>query len=125
MGAFWQDLRYSLRTLRKNPGFASIVILILALGVGANTAVFSLVNAVLLRQLPFPEADRLVIDWEDMTFLGFSRHTPAPANFVDWRKQNQRFEDMPAVRFINFNLTGDGGPKVLDFGRRCAAVFSI
>ncbi len=125
MGTLWQDLRYSLRTLRKNPGFAAVVILILALGVGANTAIFSLVNAVLLRQLPFPEADRLVMVWEDMTFLGFSRNTPAPANFVDWRKQNQVFEDMAAIRFRTLNLTGDGEPERLDARGVTASFFSI
>jgi len=125
MGTLWQDLRYSLRTLRKNPGFGAIVILILALGVGANTAIFSLVNAVLLRQLPFPEADRLVMVWEDMAFLGFPRNTPAPANFVDWRKQNQVFEDMAAIRFRTLNLTGDGEPERLDARGVTASFFSI
>ena len=96
-----------------------------ALGVGANTAIFSLVNAVLLRQLPFPEADRLVMVWEDMTFLGFSRNTPAPANFVDWRKQNQVFEDMTAIRFRTLNLTGDGEPERLDARGVTASFFSI
>src|SRR5258708_3439497 len=111
MSILAHDVRYALRTLRRSPGFAVVVILILALGIGANTAIFSLVNAVLLRPLPFPDADRLVMIWEDWTAIGFPRNTPAPGNYLDWKKQNQVFEDMTAIRFRTLNLTGDGEPE--------------
>ncbi len=73
------DLRYAGRTLGKNPGFATLTVLILALGIGANTAVFSVVPAVLLKPLPFYEPDRLILRWEDASRIGFPRGTPAPA----------------------------------------------
>jgi hypothetical protein len=87
-----QDLRLSLRLLGKNPGFAILTILILALGIGANTAIFSVVHAVLLKPLPFFEPGRLVMLWEDASRIGFPRGTPAPANYADWKEQSQTFE---------------------------------
>src|SRR5205814_6537137 len=92
-----QDLRLSLRMLGTAPGFASLTILILALGIGANTAIFSVVHAVLLKPLPFFESDRLVLLWEDASRIGFPRGTPAPANFADWKKQNRSFEKIEAL----------------------------
>jgi hypothetical protein len=92
-----RDAAYALRNLRKTPGFAAIAVLTLALGIGANTAIFSLVSAVLLRPLPFHEPDRLVMVWEDASYVGFPRNTPAPANFVDWKTQSSVFERMAAV----------------------------
>ena len=83
----------------------------LALGIGANTAIFSAVEGVLLRPLPFAQSDRLVMVWEDASFIGFSHNTPAPANYVDWRAQNQVFTDMMAARYVNAALTGDGAPE--------------
>jgi len=83
----------------------------LALGIGANTAIFSVVNAVLLRPLPFRDPDQLVILWEDATFAGFPRNTPAPANYADWKTQNQSFVDMAATAEKSFNITGDGEPE--------------
>jgi putative ABC transport system permease protein len=77
------DLRYAVRTLAKNPGFATLTVLILALGIGANTAVFSVVHAVLLKPLPFFEPDRLVLLWEDKSHIGFPRGTPAPSGRRD------------------------------------------
>ena len=111
METLWQDLRYGYRMLRKNPGFTAIAVVSLALGIGANTAIFSVVNAVLLKGLPFNEPDRLVMVWEDVSFAGFPRNTPAPANYVDWRSRNEVFDDMAAVAERSFSLTGDGEPE--------------
>jgi len=104
-----QDLRYALRLLARDPGFTAIAIAALALGIGANTAIFSAVDAVLLRQLPFEDPDRLVMVWEDSSAIGFPRNTPAPANWLDWKRQNTVFTDIAASRGGNRNLTGDGG----------------
>jgi putative ABC transport system permease protein len=106
-----KDIRYGIRGLLKRPGFTAIALITLALGIGANTAIFSVVNAVLLRPLPFRDPDQLVIVWEDATFAGFPRNTPAPANYVDWKTQNQSFADMAASQESSFNLTGDGEPE--------------
>src|ERR671925_239120 len=117
MQILWQDLRYGARMLLKNPIFALIAVITLALGIGANTAVFSVVNAVLLRALPFHEPERLVMVWADVSFAGFPRNTPAPANYADWRAQNQSFEGLAALDGRSFNLTGDGEPeKVAAYG---------
>lgn len=80
-----QDLRYGLRLLAAKPGFTLVAVLSLALGIGANTAIFSLVRAVLLRPLPYYEPERLVMVWEDASFAGFPQNTPAPANYLDWK----------------------------------------
>ena len=106
-----KDIRYAVRGLLKRPGFTAIALITLALGIGANTAIFSVVNAVLLRPLPFRDAHQLAIVWEDATFAGFPRNTPAPANYVDWKTQNQSFADMAASAETSFNLTGDGEPE--------------
>ena len=111
MDLLLKDIRYALRGLIKRPGFTVIALVTLALGIGANTAIFSVVNAVLLRPLPFQDPDQLVVVWEDATFAGFPRNTPAPANFIDWKTQNQSFADMAASAEVSFNLTGDGDPE--------------
>jgi putative ABC transport system permease protein len=111
MNALFLDVRYGLRMLRRSPGFTFVAVLSLALGIGANTAIFSLVNAVLLRPLPFPVPDRLVMVWEDATFAGFPRNTPAPANYVDWKRQNQVFDGMAALSWNQFTLVRDGEPE--------------
>ena len=114
------DLRYAARMQRKNPGFTIIAIIALALGIGANTAIFSVVNTVLLRPLPYKDPERLVMVWEDATKHGYPRDTPAVANFIDWRDQNQVFEGMAAIAEESFNLTGTGDPERLE-GRRVSA----
>ncbi len=114
METLLKDIRYGVRSLLKHPGFTCIAVLTLALGIGANTAIFSLVNAVLLRTLPFREPDRLVMVWEDASFAGFPRNTPAPANYADWKAQNQVFEDMATFDQRSFNLTGDGEPEKVE-----------
>src|SRR5688572_18071194 len=108
MNAFWQDLRYGARMLMKQPGFTLIAVITIALGTGANTAIFSLVNAVLLKPLPFAEPEQLTMVWEDQSSIGFPRAEAAPANFVDWKAQQSVFADMAALTFRSFNLTGDG-----------------
>jgi predicted permease len=109
ISALWQDIRYGFRMLRKNPGFTVIAVLALALGIGANTAIFSVVNATLLRPLPYKEADRLVMVWnrepED------EKAAIAPADFLDWRDRNTVFEQMAASRSWSFNLTQSGQPE--------------
>jgi len=115
-----QDLRYGLRTLIKNPGFTIVAVIALALGIGANSAIFSVVNAVLLRPLPYKNPDQLVVIWENATHLGFPKDTPSPANFLDWRQQSSLFEGMAAFAERSFNLTGAGEPERLD-GRRVSA----
>jgi putative ABC transport system permease protein len=124
-GDIWQDLRYGLRMLVKNPGFTIVAVIALALGIGANSAIFSVVNTVLLRPLPYQEPDRLVMVWEDATKQGFPRDTPAPANYVDWRDQNQVFEGMAAIADLSFNLTGVGEPERIDGRRVSASLFPL
>lgn len=114
------DLRYAARLQRKNPGFTIVAVIALALGIGANTAIFSVVNTILLRPLPYKDPERLVMVWEDATRHGYPRDTPAAANFVDWRDQNQVFEGMAAIDDMSFNLTGSGDPERLE-GRSVSA----
>jgi putative ABC transport system permease protein len=111
METLLKDIRYGVRGLLKRPGFTIIALITLALGIGANTAIFSVVNAVLLRPLQFRDPEQLVVVWEEASFAGFPTNTPAPANFVDWKNQNQSFADMAAASSDSFNLTGDGEPE--------------
>jgi len=125
MPTFLTDFRYGCRILIKNPAFAAIAILALALGIGANTAIFSAVDAVLLRPLPYPAAHELVIVWEDASHQSFPRNTPAPANYFDWKAQNTVFTDMAATRFRSANLTGDGDPEMVIGRAATANLFSV
>ena len=106
-----KDIRYGLRMLTKNPGVSAIAILTLALGIGANTAIFSVISAVLLNPLPYKDPDRLVSLWENVPTHG--RWRAAPANFLDWKKQNTVFEDVVAFGGATATLTGDGDPEQL------------
>src|SRR3954471_3709556 len=115
-----QDVRYGLRMLVKNPAFTVIAVFALALGIGANSAIFSVVNALLLRPLPYTNPNQLVVIWESAAHLGFPKNTPSPANFLDWQKQSTVFESMAAFAERSFNLTGVGEPERLD-GRRVSA----
>lgn len=118
-----QDLRYGLRMLLKNPGVSAVAVLTLALGIGANTALFSVVNTVLLRPLPYREPDRLVSLWANVPERGRWRATPA--NFLDWKKQNSTFVDMSAYGASTMTLTGDGEPEQLLGTRASAGYFSV
>ena len=112
METLFKDIRYGIRGLLKRPGFTIVAIITLALGIGANTAIFSVVNAVVLRPLPYAEPDRLMTLWETMP--GSDQRSVAPGNFVDWRTQNKTFQDMAATFYANFNLTSDGEPDRID-----------
>lgn len=112
METLLKDLKYGLRNLLKRPGLTTVALVTLALGIGANTAIFSVVNAVVLRPLPYEDPDRLVMLWETMS--GNDRRSVAPGNFADWRAQNKTFEDLAATYYANFNLTDDGQPERID-----------
>jgi hypothetical protein len=108
-----QDLRFGARMLLKNPGFTLIVLLTLNLGIGANTAIFSVVNAVMLRQLPFANADRLVRLNESNPERGWPTFSVSSPNFLDWRARNQSFEGLAATIGENFNLNAGGEIEVV------------
>ncbi len=118
-----RDLRYAFRGLRRTPVFTLAAILTLALGIGANTAIFSVVHHTLLLDLPYEDPDRLVMVWEDASKHGYPRDTPAPANYVDWRDQNGVFESMAAIAAAEMTLTGGGGEPERLVGRRVSASF--
>ncbi|HEX7316913.1 MAG TPA: ABC transporter permease [Pyrinomonadaceae bacterium] len=114
-----QDLRYGLRTMRREPGFAAVAVLTLALGIGANTAIFSVINAVLLRPLPYRDPARLV------TVLHDGWKPVAPANFLDWREQSSSFESMAAAQLWSLTLTGLDRPEQLDLLQTSAEMFQV
>jgi putative ABC transport system permease protein len=104
-----QDLRYGARVLARSPGFTGVAILALALGIGANTAIFSVVHAVLLKALPYQDPDGLVVVWERNIPRDRRTNVASPGNFIAWREQNRVFEDMSAVSLTaRVNLTGAG-----------------
>ena len=112
MNTLWQDLRYSARTLLKQPGFTLVAVITLALGIGANTAIFSVVNGVLLRPLPFKDSGRLVMAWNRGAEAAGGDRTPlCVADLLDWRAQNRSFESIGALQYGNFNYTGGDVPE--------------
>ena len=117
-----QDLHYAIRALRKSPGFTAIAALTLALGVGATTAIFSVVNAVMLRPLPFPEPDRLVRIWESNVERGWPTFAVSHPNFLDWRAQAASFESLAAVNNAGFTWTSNGEAQII-IGQSVTATF--
>src|SRR6201996_9724236 len=122
MRTLMQDLRYAVRMLRKNPGFTAIAVLTLALGIGANTAIFSVVNGVLLRPLPFHDPSRLVLIAEKSPFPVISTSFE---NYQDWRDQSSSFEAMEAARSTTITLTGAGEPERLNTRMATAGLFPM
>lgn len=106
----FQDIKYGARFLLRTPGFTAVAVLTLALGIGANTAIFSVVHTILLRALPYRDADRLVTLWEDDRRVNSPRNVISPTNFLDWQSQAKSFQEMAAFYDTRFNLTGAGEP---------------
>ncbi|HTC75981.1 MAG TPA: ABC transporter permease [Edaphobacter sp.] len=128
MFALLQNLKFALRLLRKSPGYALVAILIMALGIGANTAIFSVVHAVLLEPLPFRDADRLVQIWHtppQKSFPGITRFAVSPANFLDWQKQNHVFDRMAIYGGAGYDLTGAGKPEAIRASTVSPDFFSV
>ena len=111
MDTLLADVRYAVRLLRKSPVFAAVAIATLALGIGATTAIYSTVNSVLIRRLPYTDPDRLVMVWQDASFAGLPLDTPAPGDYTDWLRRSRSFSDMAATRGRTASLTGDGAPE--------------
>src|SRR5215472_1065720 len=118
-----QDVRYAIRTLLKNPGFTATAILVLAIGIGANTAIFTVVNAVLLRPLPFRDPAALCLLTEHLPFLATTG--PSYQNFVDWQAQAHSFEGIAGARNTTFTLTGAGDPERLQGQMATANLFPL
>jgi len=125
MESLLQDLRYAVRSLRKRPGFSLVVIFTLALGIGANTAIFSVVHAVLLSPLPYREPEKLVVLWAKNTKLSLTQQPVSYPNIVDWQAQNQVFEHLAAVRGESFSLTDRDEPERVSGLRVSANVLSL
>src|ERR687896_517032 len=126
MGTLLQDLRFGARMLLKNPGFTLVAVLTLALGIGANAAIFSVVNAALLRPLPYRDAERLTLLYETDT-RGEAIFPAAPANFLAWRGGAHSFEDLAALsnKGWSSNLTGAGEPERLQGFQVTANLFPL
>ena len=123
MHNLWQDLRYGFRTMLRNPGVTAVAVIALALGIGANTAIFSVVNAALLRPLPFEEPDRLVAIFE--TFLPSGQGTVSVPDLKDWREQNQAFDHIEVYWAESFNLLGGESPERIPGASVSAGFFKM
>jgi len=121
----WQDLRYGIRTLRKQPGFSAVVVLTLAIGIGANSTIFSFANGVLLRPLPYSEPERLVLLDETAPLRGVQSMGVSFPNFLDWRAQNKVFEDVAAYSPGTYTLVGGGEPEQARGARVSGGLFEI
>jgi putative ABC transport system permease protein len=127
MNGLWQDVRYGLRQMRKSPGFTAVAVITLALGIGANTAIFSVVNGVLLRPLAFRDPDQLVRIWHtppQTSFPGIPTFAVSPANYLDWQSQNHVFEQVSIAGYHGFTLSGVDKPEQLDGSGVSANFFS-
>src|SRR5690348_13270048 len=111
MRTLWQDLRFGWRVLERSPGFALVAALTLAIGIGANTAIFSAVSALLMPSLPYSDPSRLVVVWSTFPALNIQRGTDSPAELLDWRDMNHVFSQMAAWRSLYTATTGNGEPQ--------------
>ncbi len=126
MSTIWQDIRYGGRMLLMKPGFTLIAIITLALGIGANTAIFSVLNAVVLKPLPYDHPEQLVAVWEsNPEKRGFEQAGVAPLNYLDWRHQNHVFAELLALRDQRYTLTGAGDPEQITGEDTTAGLFPM
>src|SRR5712692_5090168 len=125
METLLQDLRYGARMLAKSPGFTAVAVLTLALGIGANSSIFSLINAVLLRPLPFKEPDRLVMIWESRAASNDANLPVSGHEFAGWREEASTFEDMAIFQGKGLSLTGAGDPAKIGAMSVSAEFFAV
>src|SRR5262245_46103995 len=127
MDSLLKDLRYALRALLRRPGFTAVAVITLALGIGANTAIFSVVHGVLREPLPYPESDRLVALRQANLTSNVAQPDAqiSPGNFLEWQRQSTTFSSLAAYRTVSYNLTGDGNPERLLSGRVSSGLFKL
>src|SRR5919107_120605 len=128
LGTVWQDMRYGVRTLVKSPAFTAVAVLSLALGIGANTAIFSVVNSILLRPLPYPESERIVDVWHtppQASFPGQDRFSVSPGNYLDWKEQSRAFEQMAIYQYAGLSLSAGGDPVPVTGAAVSSDFFSV
>ena len=125
MERLWKDIRFGLRTLLRNPATSAVALLALALGIGANTAIFSVVNGLLLDPLPYEDPEDLVMVWESNPQAGFPRFSVSPPNLADWQKENQVFEGLSPLNQARPNMTGGDEPEVVRAEQVSPAFFKI
>src|SRR5262249_44640038 len=107
----WQDLRYGARMIKKNPGFAAVAVLAVALGIGATTTIFSTADAMVLRPFSFPNEDRLVVLFESKPAIGVTQASVSPGNVIEWRAESRTLQEVVALRNRSYTLTHDGPPE--------------
>ena len=128
LGTVWQDMRYGVRTLVKSPGFTVVAVLSLALGIGANTAIFSVVNGILLRPLPYPESERIMAVWHtppQESFPGMTRFSVSPGNYLDWKEQSRAFEQMAIYQYAGLSLSAGADPVPVTGATVSSDFFSV
>jgi putative ABC transport system permease protein len=125
MSGIWQDWRYGFRMLRRDPWFTVVVAITLALGIGANGAIFSVVHAVLLRELPYSQPDELVMVWESRPREGVYDNVVSPADFLDWRTRQAVFDDIAAQQAMRLTLLGPAGPERVGAGNISTSFFKV
>lgn len=125
MRSLWQDIRYGFRMLFKSPGVSIIATITLALGVGANTVIFSVVNTILLRPLPYQHPDRLMLIQESIPKVSWSEFTVSPAEFLNYQTDNEVFSELAAFAPLDVNLTGHGEAQRIRAARVSATLFPM
>src|SRR6185437_2370847 len=125
MESFWHDLRYGLRMLRKSPGFTTVALLVLTVGIGVNVAIFSVVNTVLLRPLPFHDPGHLVMLWESLPGIGYGQLGTSSGEYLDYRNRNRVFSGIAGYKNDTANLTGSGQPERIHITETTSNLFSV